>query len=211
MSTAKERILHRIREALQRKDSLPFEDEDLSGPVFAGSPESLDILFAERFTAAGGRFFFAENQNELLSALRELFLTKGWTRVACRDASLVEQLTSGGLPALYNGVDLSGAEAGLSRCEALVARTGSILLSSRLASGRELPIYPPVQLVVADTRQLVPDIAEGLTLLKNRYPDQLPSLINLATGPSRTADIEKTLVLGAHGPGEVYVFLLDRP
>ncbi len=211
MSTAKERILTRIRQALQRQDPMPFPGEDLSGPVFATSDEPLDILFAERFTTAGGRFYFAENETDLQQALAELVQANNWQRVACRDAALRNGLTAGGVSGLYDGDDLMNSEAGISRCEALVARTGSILLSSKLASGRALPIYPPVQIVVTDTRFLVPDIADGLTAIRKRYPDQLPSLINLATGPSRTADIEKTLVLGAHGPKEVYVFLVDLP
>ncbi len=57
---------------------------------------------------------------------------------------------------------------------------------------------------------MVPDMVDALRGLHKRYPNGLPSLINFATGPSRTADIEKTLVLGAHGPRAVYVFLLER-
>ncbi len=209
-STAKERILSRIRVALQRQDPLPFAGEDLNSDVYAGSDDPLDILFAERFSAAGGRFFYAEQAIEMAVVLRELFEEKGWNSVACRDAPLLEELQALGLKGVYDGADLLGAQVGISRCEALIARTGSILLSSKLASGRELPIYPPIQIVLADTQQLVPDIRDGLSLIRERYGDQLPSMINLATGPSRTADIEKTLVLGAHGPGEVYVFLLDK-
>jgi L-lactate dehydrogenase complex protein LldG len=50
-----------------------------------------------------------------------------------------------------------------------------------------------------------------LQSLKEKYKNNLPSLITFATGPSRTADIEKTLVVGVHGPKEVYVFLVDEP
>ena len=53
------------------------------------------------------------------------------------------------------------------------------------------------------------DMKEALAMLMQKYDGAIPSMINLATGPSRTADIEKTLVLGAHGPKEVYVFLID--
>jgi L-lactate dehydrogenase complex protein LldG len=53
------------------------------------------------------------------------------------------------------------------------------------------------------------DLKDGFKLLKNKYGHNTPSLISTITGPSRTADIEKTLVLGAHGPKELFVFLLD--
>jgi L-lactate dehydrogenase complex protein LldG len=49
-----------------------------------------------------------------------------------------------------------------------------------------------------------------LQAIKEKYQEQPPSLISFATGPSRTADIEKTLVTGVHGPKEVYVFLVDQ-
>jgi len=55
---------------------------------------------------------------------------------------------------------------------------------------------------------LVNDIKDALLNIKNNY-SKLPSLITFATGPSRTADIEKTLVVGVHGPKEVFCFLVE--
>jgi L-lactate dehydrogenase complex protein LldG len=54
------------------------------------------------------------------------------------------------------------------------------------------------------------DIADSIHQLLDKYRLNLPSLITLASGPSRTADIEKTLVVGVHGPKEVFCFLIDR-
>jgi L-lactate dehydrogenase complex protein LldG len=64
--------------------------------------------------------------------------------------------------------------------------------------------------VIANTSQIVPDIKDALTGMKERYGKNLPSLVSVITGPSRTADIEKTLVMGAHGPKELYLFLIDN-
>ena len=64
-------------------------------------------------------------------------------------------------------------------------------------------------MVVAYTSQLVPDIKDALRNIKQKYDNNLPSFISFITGPSRTADIEKTLIIGAHGPKELYVFLID--
>ena len=91
-----------------------------------------------------------------------------------------------------------------------MARTGSLLLSSGQASGRTVSVYAPVHICIAYTDQLVYDIADGIDSLIDKYRLNLPSLISLASGPSRTADIEKTLVVGVHGPKEVFCFLLDR-
>jgi len=92
-----------------------------------------------------------------------------------------------------------------------VARTGSIVLSTASQSGRTVSVYAPVHICVAFTRQLVYDIKDALQLLKEKYGPDMPSLISFASGPSRTADIEKTLVTGVHGPKEVYMFLVDQP
>jgi L-lactate dehydrogenase complex protein LldG len=63
--------------------------------------------------------------------------------------------------------------------------------------------------VFAYIDQVYYDIADGLKALKKKYGGNMPSMINLATGPSRTADIEKTLVVGVHGPAEVYCILVN--
>ncbi|HEX8460867.1 MAG TPA: LUD domain-containing protein, partial [Segetibacter sp.] len=109
----------------------------------------------------------------------------------------------------FFATDIASCDASITTCELLIARTGSLLLSSASESGRTTSIYAPIHICIAYTRQLVYDIKEGLLLLKEKYAGALPSMITLATGPSRTADIEKTLVVGVHGPAEVFVFLVE--
>ena len=64
-------------------------------------------------------------------------------------------------------------------------------------------------LCIAYSHQLVADVGDALSFLQQKYPDGLPSLVSFASGPSRTADIEKTLVTGVHGPREVFCFLVE--
>jgi L-lactate dehydrogenase complex protein LldG len=97
----------------------------------------------------------------------------------------------------------------LTGCEFLVARTGSIVLSAAQSMGRTASVYAPIHICIAFSNQLVYEVKDALTLTKEKYKENLPSLITFATGPSRTADIEKTLVVGVHGPKEVYCFLVD--
>jgi len=91
----------------------------------------------------------------------------------------------------------------------LVARTGSFVLSSS-TSGRSASVYAPVHVCIAYTSQLVYDISDAIAVMENKYGNTLPGSFSLATGPSRTADIEKTLVTGVHGPGEVFCLLIDN-
>jgi L-lactate dehydrogenase complex protein LldG len=106
--------------------------------------------------------------------------------------------------------DFLNANVGITACEALSARTGSILISNGTEAGRRLSIYPHVHIVIAYTSQLFDDINNALKFIEKKYEGKLPSMISNTTGPSRTADIEKTLVLGAHGPREIYLFLIDE-
>ena len=96
-------------------------------------------------------------------------------------------------------IDKNSYPTGFIKCEALVARLGSVLTSSALNNGRQLNISPEHQIIYANREQLVYDIKDAINLLRSKY-SKLPSMISFATGPSRTADIEKTLILGAHGP-----------
>jgi L-lactate dehydrogenase complex protein LldG len=82
-------------------------------------------------------------------------------------------------------------------------------MSAAQQSGRTVSVYAPIHICIAYTNQLVYDLKDSLQLLKDQYADNFPSLITFASGPSRTADIEKTLVTGVHGPKEVYLFLVD--
>jgi hypothetical protein len=102
-----------------------------------------------------------------------------------------------------------GSEVSITGCEYLVARTGSMVMSSAQFSGRTTSVYAPVHICIAYNSQLVYDVKDALVFLKEKYKTQFPSFVTFATGPSRTADIEKTLVTGVHGPKEVYCFLVE--
>jgi L-lactate dehydrogenase complex protein LldG len=98
---------------------------------------------------------------------------------------------------------LRGDGVSVTPCLALVAETGTVVVSSRLLGGRRESLVDPVHVVEARADQLVPDLATALTAIE---PELLASAaVTLITGPSRTADIEQTLIRGVHGPGDVHV------
>jgi len=203
MSEARNNILKKIRMALAKPTPLPFpEAEGKENPV-QPQQDDLVVTFAEQFSALQGKFVFCVDELEFQTNLEKLCYQNQWTKIYCEEAQFHRILPPN---SLYN--DIVTCEASVTSCEALVARTGSILLSST-HQGRIPSVYAPVHVCVAYTSQLVYDIKDGLETLKNKYREFLPSLITLATGPSRTADIEKTLVVGVHGPKEVYCFVID--
>lgn len=212
-SGSKEKILTRIRKALDQKVPQPFSNIDNQSSIYTAPTEGAEMTFAKNFTGLGGRFMYCEDTAEMSQAIFDLSNAKGWNQIACWDDNIIRLLERKGLNNISTSHDkdlMKLADAGITLCEGLVARTGGILLSSSLHCGRALSILPPVHIVVAFTSQIVPDLKDAFQLMRERYPAGLPSMINFATGPSRTADIEKTLVVGVHGPKEVFVFLVDE-
>jgi len=83
------------------------------------------------------------------------------------------------------------------------------MVSSKSSPGRKINVFPEIHLIVGYTSQLLPDLKQAFREMKRKYKDGYPSMVSLITGPSRTADIEKTLIIGAHGPKEIFLFLID--
>jgi len=75
----------------------------------------------------------------------------------------------------------------------------------RSAGGRALSVLPPHHVVLARREQLLSDLPEAFALLRKKYAANYPSFISFITGPSRTGDIERILVLGAHGPRKLTI------
>lgn len=208
ITTSKEKLLKKIRKALLEKRDNPYPHLEEQA-VYPPNTEILEVLFAEKFTAVAGQFVFCESEIDFIENLLELAEERKWHKIYCWEPGLQQILTQYGYPYFETDKDFDQAQVGFTLCEALIARNGSIMLSNAGMAGRRLSIYPPVHIVLAYSSQLVPDIKDALKLIRSKYGNDLPSMITTVTGPSRTADIEKTLVLGAHGPKELFVFMLD--
>ena len=201
VSPAKENILKRIRQALSNPVPLPFPQSEGTSSVFHPATDTLDVVFAQEFTNMQGRFAFCINEEEMIQQLQQLIAEKQWSKIYCNTDKWNAQFS--------NTINLPGCDASITDCEFLVARTGTIVMSAAQQSGRTVSVYAPIHICIAYTNQLVYDVKDALQNIKEKYAGNIPSLITFATGPSRTADIEKTLVTGVHGPKEVYCFLVE--
>jgi len=201
VTPAKENILKRIRQALSNPVPLPFPQSEGTNSVFHPPTDSLDVVFAQEFINMQGKFAFCLNEDEMLQQLEQLITEKQWSKVYCNTDKWNGKFS--------NTISLASCDASITDCEFLVARTGTIVMSAAQQSGRTVSVYAPIHICIAYTNQLVYDVKDALQSLKEKYTGNIPSLITFATGPSRTADIEKTLVTGVHGPKEVYCFLVE--
>jgi L-lactate dehydrogenase complex protein LldG len=201
VTPAKENILKKIRQALSNPVPLPFPQSEGSQTVFQLPTDELEIIFAQEFTKLQGKFCFCENEQQMHQQILQLIAVKEWSKVYCVEDKWNNTFS--------NTISLNSCDVSITGCEYLVARTGTIVMSAAQQSGRTTSVYAPVHICIAYTNQLVYDVKDALQTIKEKYINNIPSLITFASGPSRTADIEKTLVTGVHGPKEVYCFLVD--
>lgn len=205
---ARQKILQKIKQALKDPVPVPFPDQVSDTPFFIPAEKEMAIEFAQKFTELLGKFVYCADEQELIGQLNALIIAKGWNKIYSKETGWLDQM----LTLKFDPVttdNLAECDAAITLCSHLVARTGTIVLSSKELSGRTASVYAPIHICIAYADQLVYDIADSLVKFKDNL-EGFPSMISFATGPSRTADIEKTLVVGVHGPKEVYCFLIDN-
>lgn len=201
-------MLKKIRQALLQKRENPHSDFEDS-PLYKDEEEPLDVTFAREFTQVEGNFVYCDGEIALIENLILLAEKLQIKKILAWEPDVQNLLGQYGFPIYKTDQQLDAADAGVTTCEALIARNGSIMVSNGNEAGRRLSVYPPIHIVIAKASQLVMDIKHGLQRIKEKYGDKLPSVISTITGPSRTANMEKILMLDAHGPKEVYVFLIE--
>jgi len=209
-STAREKVLKAVRKALIHKSEDDFSAADGDPEIYtAPEEESLELLFAKNFSGLKGDFVFCEKPKDFAEQLSHLIKERNWDNLFCSDKKIQDMLGAANIAFMSEEKDFLKTNVGITFCECLVARTGTIMCSSRQKSGRRLPVYSNIHVTVAYTSQLVYNLKDAFKLLKKKYEGNFPSQVTAITGPSQTADIEKTLVRGAHGPKEVFLFLID--
>ena len=206
-STSREKLLKKVRNALIYKTDNPFPRVDFDAPIYKPMSESPDVNFAQEFTKVGGVFIYCEDEAELVGTLTALNAECNWHDIFCLEPEIQYLLTQAGVPFESDEENLENLRVGLTSCEFVIARLGSIMVSSK--NSRRMNVYPETHVVIAYTDQLVDDLKEAFDSVMEKYDGKLPSLLSVITGPSRTADIEKTLVMGAHGPRELFLILVE--
>ncbi len=205
MVNSREKILEKIKQALTTSVPVPFPQELGSSVNYPNSTLDSKEEFEAAFTGLQGEFYNCENENTLPTLLLDILKHKNWNKVYCKEPNLMNVLENKGI-VLHQ--ELASCDVCITDCEALVSRTGSILLSAAQIEGRTASVYAPAHLCIARVAQLHHDVVDAITYLQTKYGDKLPSFLTFASGPSRTADIEKTLVTGVHGPKEVTCILV---
>lgn len=207
MGKAKESILQKIRKANEERLYVTSNKLDWDAQVYEKDDLSLVEKFAQELSALKGRVFHCNNHDELFEQLQKLIQEEGLSPIYISD--VITKAYPGlikipGFSHQYN----EKTKAAVFACEIAIARTGSVLVLANSSEGRQGYIIAEHQIIIVRQKQIVYDVSDAVNHLKQSHSGKLPSMVSVISGPSRTADIEKTLILGAHGPKKVSVFLI---
>ena len=150
-----------------------------------------------------------------------------WEHPLIDSLNLADALSADGVPVYVAGLadepdETAGRTAFRKRVEAAyigvtsadwcVVDTATLVMKTRPGQGRSVSLVPSIHVAVIGMSQLIADLNELYTLIQQdaAYPfEGLTHCMTFISGPSKTADIEATLVHGAHGPREVYIYVIN--
>ena len=209
MSTAKERILKRLYDAREGRTFTSCVTTENDPSIYVGVNEDLVESFRSKLEPLGGNVYQVDNLEDAATFIAGFVKEEKWDSLFCLDPFLTSALTE--KTEVHSSPEyFDNMQVGVTPCEFLIAHLGSVMVSSGSYSGRRLHVFPETHIVVAHQGQLVTWLDEALQKIQEKYQD-LPSMISNITGPSRTADIEKTLVKGMHGPRRLVVIICKTP
>ena len=172
--------------------------------------EELDILFASMLIEKGGKFIFCDTIADAVNEVRALAEEMKWAHVFCWENEIKDAFCENNFQKGAIGFTLENSNAAMCLCETLVADSGSLILSPKQASRRRLPVFPKVQIFLADTSQIAADLNKAVDLFNIKNRGELPSVLDLADNVKGHYYYDGNLVLKAEGTSEIYVFLVDE-
>jgi len=163
---------------------------------------TLASIFNRELTALGGHVFEAADVASARTYIEKLVSERGGgARVAKRPAVTRLQLEN-----VDSGCALSDIKIGITQADYALADTGTLVMFAEAGEGRALSLLPPIHIAVLEESRILAGLDELMEREPN-FPARASAMV-FTTGPSRTADIERTLTVGVHGPGELHVVIV---
>ncbi|MDH3281873.1 MAG: LUD domain-containing protein [Gammaproteobacteria bacterium] len=215
MSEAREVIFDRIRAGLgrgpltaaQRQAIEAHEQTALAAAVRPRIDSALDRRFIDKLTAVAGTVARVPGADKVFTAIAAHLDKQG----LARQLVAAPALQSLDWPADWKvrfGATRGEDLVAVTPCFVAVAETGSVVLLSGAEQPTSLNFLPDYHIVLVKASQLVQHIEDVWPPF--RALETVPRSVNFITGPSKTADVEQTIQLGAHGPRSLHVILIDN-
>ncbi len=201
----REEIIKKVK--LSVKNQIVEETKMKNTGIYAENNLSLIEKFSKEIENINGKVIRYTKKDEFKTSMNEILKLENISNLFCTDNILQEKLETAKVKYFYNYSKFKNIDAAIIHAEFLIARIGTAVVSSKTNGGRRSFCYPPILIIYAKKNQIVYKVSDAINKMKEKYNSNLPSSITFLSGPSRTADIEKTLVLGMHGPKKVFVFI----
>lgn len=171
--------------------------------------------FRRALEAVAGRCFVVRDVSDASEVLQGILVEKNARRVAVSDSELVGRVLAqtnleGELVERASAAELFGCDVGVTGAQYAVAETGTLVLEAEGERHRLASLVPPVHVALVGAGQVRETLGEVLQSLSKGGRERLSRTVTFVTGPSRTSDIELTLAIGVHGPGELYVIIIEE-
>jgi L-lactate utilization protein LutC len=172
--------------------------------------QDLDILFASALIEKGGKFLYCESMSEVVAELKAMSRDMGWAHVFCWENEIKDAFCENDFQRGAIGFTLENSNAAMCLCETLVADSGNLILNPKQASRRRLPVFPKVQIFLADTSRIAADLNKAIDAFNLKNRGELPSVLDLTDNVKGHYYHDGNLVLKAEGSSDIYVFLIDE-
>jgi L-lactate dehydrogenase complex protein LldG len=209
-STLKEKVLKAIRHAQVEADyPKKAMDIDTKSSIYPVMDEFPEVYFAKQLEKAGGQFIYCKDMFEAMMNLKRIIATHQYDPVYTNEPDIEHFLIESGINFLNYEQGLRTASAAITLCECLVARFGTIVMSSRQSSGRTAHTLSEGHIVIVFKDQVISELSSTFQFLQNKYEKNMPSMITFITGPSRTDAIQGEFVYGVTGAANLFVLYID--
>ena len=177
---------------------------EANSPYLPEKKNDVDIIFAEKFTQKGGKFIYSEDVKSTDKFFKLILEENYWSGqdVLCFDPQLIQRF---GLEPLADTVDPKNFKALLIGCEYLIANKGTVLICHHQLKDFKLEALPDFFIVYSGLDNFVNDVSEGMTQLKNKYADQLPT--NITTLNVKNSNNENDFLSYGNSAKNLYLIL----
>ena len=214
--SSRDTILQTIRDRLAADSDVQRPPAPEVWPAATSDPAALALRFANELEIVQGELIRCPSMEEAADKLVEVVDGSQWASVAAVDGPLCKQVVAkldrarvAWAEEDMKPADLAAIPAGVVEAQSLLADTGSCLVVNRSATERLMCYLPETCIVVATVDMLREHMPAAWPDISGKLADpQFRGELVLITGPSRTADIEKILILGVHGPKRLIVLLV---
>ena len=182
-------------------------DHEVSSRYLPKKKNDIEIVFAEKFTQKGGKFIYSEDVNSTDQFFKLILEENHWLpeEILCFDPQLIQRFR---LEPIQGNLNPRNFKALLIGCEYLIANKGTVLICHHQLKDFKLETLPDFFIVFSGLENFVNDVSEGMSNLKNKYANQLPT--NITTLNVKNSKDENDFLSYGNSAKNLYLIVQEQ-